>query len=75
MQPKSKILALGTLLAVIRQEDQRLLTAINSDQISTEEMSRAIKDLYKLWSATVLKVADIEDAPVTHYPFTRALGS
>jgi hypothetical protein len=65
LHPKSKIVALRALLAVLKEEEQRLLTTINSDQDSAEEMSKALTDLYKLWSMTLLKVADIEDATVS----------
>ena len=64
-RPKSKILALRALLAVVNEEEQRLFAIINSDQTPAEEVSKAFNDLYKLWSTTVLKAADIEDAAVT----------
>jgi hypothetical protein len=63
--PNSKTVALRALVAVIKDEEQRLLAAINSDQTSAEEISKALNDLYTLWSTTALKLADIEDAPVT----------
>jgi len=65
LHPKSNIFALRALFAVTEAEERRLLTAINSDETSAEEMSKALNDLYKLWSKTVLKLADIEDATVT----------
>jgi hypothetical protein len=65
LRPNSKIVALRALVAVIKDEEQRLLAAINSDQTSAEEISKAFNDLYTLWSTTALKLADIEDAPVT----------
>ena len=64
LHPTSKIVALRALLAVLEEEEQRLLTT-NSDQASAEEMSKALTNLYKLWSMTLLKVADIEDATVS----------
>ena len=70
VHPKSKIIALRALLAVVNEEEQRLLTIINSDQTPAEEISKALNDLHKLWSTTVLKVADIEDATATKTAFT-----
>ena len=64
LHPKSKIVALRALLAVTWAEERRLLTIINSEQASTEEISKALKDLHKLWSQIVLQLADIEDATV-----------
>jgi hypothetical protein len=61
---RSKILALRALLAVVNEEEQRLLAIINSDQTRAEEVSKAFNDLYKLWSTTALKAADLEDATV-----------
>jgi hypothetical protein len=76
-RPKSKILALRALLAVVHEEEQRLLAIINSDQTPAEDVSKSFNDLYKLWSATVLKVAAIEDAAVPSgiQLFTRELQS
>jgi hypothetical protein len=65
LSPNSKIVALRALVAVVKDEEQRLLAAINSDQTSAEEISKALNDLYTLWSTTALKLADLEDAPVT----------
>jgi hypothetical protein len=65
LHPKSKIVALRALLGVTEAGERRLLTAINSDQTSYEEISKALNDLYILWSKMVLKLADIEDAAVT----------
>jgi hypothetical protein len=62
LHPKSKVVALRALLAVTWAEERRLLTTINSDETSAEEMSKALNDLHKLWSNIVLKLADIEDA-------------
>jgi hypothetical protein len=59
--PKSKIVALRALLAVTWAEERRLLTIINSEQASTEEIAKALKDLHKLWSQIVLQLADIEE--------------
>ncbi|MCU1248989.1 MAG: hypothetical protein JWQ49_2018 [Edaphobacter sp.] len=64
LQPKSKSVALRALLAVTWAEERRLLTTINSDQTSVEEMSTALNALARLWSNIVLKIADIEDATV-----------
>jgi hypothetical protein len=64
LHPKSKVVALRALLAVTEAEERRLLTAINSDETPAKEMSKALTDLYQLWSRTVLKLADIEDATV-----------
>ncbi|MCU1249104.1 MAG: hypothetical protein JWQ49_2133 [Edaphobacter sp.] len=61
---RSKILALRALLAVVNEEEQRLLAIINSDQTPAEEVSKAFNDLYKLWSTTALNAADLEDATV-----------
>jgi len=63
-QPLQAIVELRTV-AVTNEEEQRLLTIINSDQTSPEEISKALNELYKLWSTTVLKIADIEEATVT----------
>ncbi len=65
LHPKSKIVALRALLAVTWAEERSLLTTINSDQASSEEVSKALAELHKLWSQIVLKLADIEDATVT----------
>jgi hypothetical protein len=65
LHPKSKIVALRALLAVTWAEERRLLTINNSEQASTEEISKALKDFHKLWSQIVLQLADIEDATVT----------
>jgi hypothetical protein len=65
LHPKSKIVALRALLAVTWAEERRLLTTINSDQTSAEEMSTALSALAKLWTNIVLKLADIEDATET----------
>src|SRR5438270_6909071 len=65
LHPKSKIAALRALLAVTRAEERRLLTIINSDQTSAEEMLTALNDLSKLWSNIALKIADIEDSTLT----------
>ena len=65
LRRNSKILAVRALLAVVKSEEQRLLAAINSDQSSPEEISKAFNDLYTLWRTTVLKLADIEDASLT----------
>ena len=54
LHPKSKIVALRALLAVTWAEERRLLTIINSEQASTEEISKALKDLHKLWNQIVL---------------------
>jgi hypothetical protein len=61
---KSKILALRALLAVVSEEEQRLVAIINSDETPGEEVSKAFNDLHKLWSTTVLKATDIEDTAV-----------
>jgi hypothetical protein len=45
LHPESKIVALRALLAVTWAEERRLLTIINSEQASTEEISKALKDL------------------------------
>ena len=76
-RPKSRILALRALLAVVHEEEQKLLAIINSDQTPPEEVSKAFNDLYKLWSSTVLKAADLEDARVTKvvHLFTREFQS
>ena len=68
LRPDSKIVALRALVAVIKDEEQRLFAAINSDQTSAEEISKAFNDLYTLWSTTALKLADIEEEPVTPRP-------
>jgi hypothetical protein len=65
LHPKSKIVALRALLAVTWAKERRLLTTIDSDQTSAEEMSTALNDLSTLWSNIALKIADIEDATVT----------
>ena|ERR1700692_3168683 len=65
VHPKSKIVALRAVLAVAWQEERRLLTIINSNETSAEEVSKALNDLHKLWSQIVLQLADIEDATVT----------
>ena len=65
LHPRGKIVALRALLAVTWAEERRLLTIINSEQASTEEISKAFKVLHKLWSQIVLQLADIEDATVT----------
>ena len=57
--PKTRIIALQALFAVVNEEEQKLLTIINSDQTSAQEISKALNDLHKLWSTTVLKVADL----------------
>jgi hypothetical protein len=80
LHPKSKIVALRALLAVTWAEERRLLTIINSEQASTEEISKALKDLHKLWSQIVLQLADIEDATVTSaqialHPIDRRVGN
>ena len=80
LHPKSKIVALRALLAVTWAEERRLLTIINSEQASTEEISKALKDLHKLWSKIVLQLADIEDATVTStqialHPIDRRVGN
>jgi hypothetical protein len=74
---KSKILALRALLAVVHEEEQRLLAIINSNETPAEEVSKAFNDLHQLWSRTVLKATDIEDAPVPSsiHLFIRELGS
>jgi len=59
--PKSKVIALRALLAVIKEEERRLLITINSEQTPPDEMSSAISDIYKLWSRMLLKLADIEE--------------
>ena len=66
LHPKSKIVALRALLAVTWAKERRLLTTIDSDQTSAEEMSTALNDLSTLWSNIALKIADIEDATVTN---------
>ena len=63
--PKSRIIALRALLAVVREEEQKLLKIINSDQTSPEEISKALNELHKLWSIILLKVADLKDATAT----------
>jgi hypothetical protein len=68
LSPNSKIAALRALVAVVKDEEQRLLAAINSDQTSADEISKAFNDLYMLWSTTALKLADLEVAPVTSAP-------
>jgi hypothetical protein len=68
LHPKSKVVALRALLAVTWAEERRLLTIINSEQTSAEEVSKALNDLHKLWSQIVLQLADIEDATVTSAP-------
>jgi hypothetical protein len=68
LRPDSKLVALRALVAVVKDEEQRLLAAINSDQTSPEEISKALNDLYTLWSTTALKLADIEEKPVTSEP-------
>ena len=65
---KSKIVALRALLAVAWAEERKLLTIINSNETSAEEVSKALNDLHKLWSQIVLQLADIEDAMVTSAP-------
>jgi hypothetical protein len=65
LHPKSKVVALRALLAVTWAEERRLLTTINSEETSADEMSKALNDLHKLWSKIVLQLADIEDATVT----------
>ena len=74
---KSRILALRALLAVVHEEERKLLAIINSDQTPAEEVSKAFNDLHKLWSTTVLKVADIEHAGITKvvHLFARELQS
>jgi hypothetical protein len=74
---KSKILALRALLAVVNEEEQRLLAIINSDQTPAEEVSKAFNDLHKLWSMTVLRATDIQDAavPSSIHLFIRELQS
>lgn len=74
---KSRILALRALLAVVHEEEQRLIAIINSDQTPAEDVSHAFNDLHKLWSATVLKVAEIEHAGITKvvHLFARELQS
>ncbi len=61
---KGKILALRALLAVVHEEEQRLLAIINSNETPAQEVSKAFNDLHKLWSTTILKATDIEDAAV-----------
>ena len=68
LSPNSKIVAQRALLAVVKDEEQTLLAAIHSDQTSAKEISKALNDLYTLWSTTALKLADLEDAPVTSSP-------
>ena len=65
LRPNSKIVALRALVAVIKDEEERLFAAIHSDQTSAEEISRALYDLYTLWSTTALKLADMEEESVT----------
>ena len=65
LHPKSKIVALRALLAVTWAEERRLLAIVNSEQTSSEEISKALKDLHKLWSQIVLHLADIEEATGT----------
>lgn len=65
LRPDSKIVALRALVAVIKDEEERLFAAIHSDQTSAEEISRALYDLYTLWSTTALKLADMEEGSVT----------
>jgi hypothetical protein len=64
LSPNSKIVAQRALLAVIKDEEQTVLAAIHSDQTSAKDISKALNDLYTLWSTTALKLADLEDAPV-----------
>jgi hypothetical protein len=68
LRPNSKVAALRALVAVIKDEEQRLFAAINSERTSAEEISKALNDLYTLWSTTALKLADIEEEPVTSAP-------
>ena len=72
LSPNSKTAALRALVAVVKDEEQRLFAAINSDQTSADEISKALNDLYTLWSMTALKLADFEDAPVTSAPIPSA---
>jgi hypothetical protein len=65
LHPRSKIVALRALLAVTWAEERRLLASIDSEQTPAEEISKALKDLHKLWSQIVLQLADIEDPTVT----------
>jgi hypothetical protein len=66
LHPKSKAVALRALLAATWTEERRLLTTINSDQASSEEVSKALAELHKLWSQIVVKLADIEEATETN---------
>ena len=66
--PTSKIVALRALLGVAWAEERRLLTIINSNETPAEEVLKALNDLHKLWSRTVLQLADIEDAIATSAP-------
>lgn len=65
LRPNSKIVALRALVSVIKDEEQKVFATINSDQTSAEEISKSLNDLYTLWSATALKLADMEEASVT----------
>jgi hypothetical protein len=65
LRPNSKVVALRALVAVVKDEEQRVFAAIDSEQTSAEEISKALNDLYTLWSATALKLADMEEESVT----------
>ena len=65
LRSNSKVVALRALVAVVKDEEQRLFAAINSDQTSAEAISKALNDLYTLWSTTVLKLADMEEESLT----------
>jgi hypothetical protein len=65
LRPNSKVVALRALVAVIKDEEQKVFAAIDSDQTSAEEISKALNDLYTLWSTTALKLADMEEESLT----------